>query len=287
MGEAVREGTDGAVRRLTLCRPSELNTITPTLRDELAAALDAAERDDEVRVVLLDAEGRAFCAGYDLGWGTHGQATVEESAERVWDSAADLQMIGRFASTWAKLHELSKPTIAAVSGWCLAGGTNIVFNADLIVAATSARFGYPPSRVWGVPEAPWTWVARLGLERAKRFMLTGDEITGPEAAELGMVLECVPDDELADCSMALAQRVAQVPLNQLQMIKASLNDVARTMYDPQRSRMLGSLFDGVARHTQEGLDFVARSEEIGWRDAVRERDEPFGDYGQRPKPDAT
>lgn len=281
MDEAVREEPHGAVRRLTFCRPEELNTITPQLRDELADGLERAERDDEVRVVLLDAQGRAFCAGYDLAWSTHAQAAGETVPEKVWDSAADQRMIGRFTSTWAQLHELSKPTVAAVSGWCIAGGMNIVFNADLIVAAESARFGYPPSRVWGVPEAPWTWVARLGLERAKRFMLTGDEISGPEAADMGMVLECVPDTELEDRAMSLAKRLAQVPLNQLQMIKLSLNEVARTMYDPQSSRLLGTLFDGVARHTQEGLDFVAQSEEIGFRQAVRERDKPFGDYGER------
>lgn len=280
MGDAVRVGTEGGVRRLTLCRANAYNTITPELRDQLHAALDEADRDDAVRVVLLDSEGPAFCAGYDLAWGTDMQASVE-GTHRVWDSAADVRAIGSFASTWARLHEISKPTIAAVSGWCLAGGMNIVLNADLIVCAESARFGYPPSRVWGVPEAPWTWVARLGLERAKRFMLTGDEITGPEAVELGMVLECVADDDLAERAAALARRIALVPTNQLQMIKWSLNEVARTMYDPQGSRMLGTLFDGVARHTQEGLDFVARSEEAGWRAAVRERDEPFGDYGER------
>lgn len=268
------------MRRLTLCRANAYNTITPELRDQLHTALDDADRDDAVRVVLLDSEGPAFCAGYDLAWGTDMQASVE-GTHRVWDSAADVRAIGSFASTWARLHEISKPTIAAVSGWCLAGGMNIVLNADLIVCAESARFGYPPSRVWGVPEAPWTWVARLGLERAKRFMLTGDEITGPEAVELGMVLECVADDDLAERAAALARRIALVPTNQLQMIKWSLNEVARTMYDPQGSRMLGTLFDGVARHTQEGLDFVARSEEAGWRAAVRERDEPFGDYGER------
>lgn len=280
MGDAVRVTTGGAVRRLTLCRPEAYNTITPTLRDELGAALDEADADNGTRVVLLDAEGPAFCAGYDLAWGTDVQATVE-GTERAWDSAADLRAIGSFASTWAKLHEISKPTVAAVSGWCLAGGMNIVMNADLIVCTESARFGYPPSRVWGVPEAPWTWVARLGLERAKRFMLTGDEVTGPEAAEFGMVLECVSDDELAGTADALAERIANVPMNQLQMIKWSLNEVARTMYDPQSSRMVGTLFDGVARHTQEGIDFVERAEEAGWRQAVHERDEPFGDYGER------
>jgi len=280
MGDAVRQTTDGAVRRLTLCRPDAYNTITPALRDELGAALDAADRDDAARVVLLDAEGPAFCAGYDLRWATDAQATAE-GRDRVWDSAADLQMIGRFASTWAKLHEISKPTVAAVSGWCLAGGMNIVMNADLIVCSTSARFGYPPMRVWGIPEAPWTWIARLGLERAKRFLFTGDEITGPQAAELGMVLDCVPDEELADTATRLATRIARVPTNQLQMMKRALNDVARTMYDPAGSRTLGALFDGVARHTQEGLDFVARATEVGWRQAVHERDAPFGDYGER------
>jgi enoyl-CoA hydratase len=184
------------------------------------------------------------------------------------------------ADTWAKLHRCSKPTIAAVHGWCIGGGTDLVLNADVIVAAESAVFGYPPARVWGTPEAPWVWVARLGLERAKRYLLTGDEIPGPEAARIGMVLECVPDAELLDQSMGLAQRMARLPLNQLQMLKLLCNQTAQ-QYQPEASRLLGCLFDGVARHTQEGLDFVGRAREVGFRQAVRERDEPFGDYGQR------
>ncbi len=151
------------------------------------------------------------------------------------------------------------------------------------MAAESARFGYPPSRVWGVPEAPWTWVARLGLQQARRYMLTGDEITAERALELGLVLEVVPDEDLAERAMALAQRIALVPANQLEMITMALNAVADRMYDPPASRRLGTLFDGMARHTQEGADFVARSQEVGFREAVRERDRPFGDYGERPK----
>src|SRR5262249_58383530 len=115
--------------------------------------LDEAERDSAISAVLLQAEGPAFCAGYQLDWATSGQAQVEATSERVWDSVADLQMIGRYATTWAKLHTISKPTIAAVQGWCIAGGTNMVLNADLIVCAESARFGYPPMRVWGIPPA--------------------------------------------------------------------------------------------------------------------------------------
>jgi enoyl-CoA hydratase len=286
MTSAIRSEDDGHVRRLVLCRPAEYNTITPGLRDELGAALDAAERDDGVRVVLLCAEGRAFCAGFGLDWSTAGQATAGAGAgagppARVWDTVADVEMIGTFGRTFAKLHEISKPTIAAVQGWCIAGGTDMVLNADLIVAGRSARFGYPPARVWGVPEAPWVWVARLGLERAKRYLFTGDEITAEEAATMGMILEVVDDDRLADHAAELARRVARLPVNQLKMMKWMLNDVARHQYQPDTSRLLGLIFDGVARHTQEGLDFVRRAQDIGWRDAVRERDAPFGDYGER------
>jgi len=283
MGEAIRIEDDGAVRHLVLCRPDEFNTITVGLRNELDAALDAADRDRAVKVVLVRAEGRAFCAGYGLDWSTAAPAGHDRADEPVWDTVADVQMISLFGNTFAKLHSISKPTLAAVQGWCIAGGTDMILNADLIVAGESARFGYPPARVWGVPEAPWVWVARLGLERAKRYLFTGDELTGTTAAEIGMILECVPDDELQDHVLTLAQRMAQLPLNQLQMMKWMLNDVARHQYQPDTSRLLGFIFDGVARHTQEGLDFVARAQDVGWREAVRERDRPFGDYGERPR----
>ena len=279
----IRVEDDGAVRHLVLCRPDEYNTITPQLRDDLGAELERADADNDVKVVLLRAEGRAFCAGFGLDWSTAAQATRDGEGARVWDSVADVRMIGRFGNTFAELHEISKPTVAAVQGWCIAGGTDMVLNADVIVAGESARFGYPPARVWGVPEAPWVWVARLGLERAKRYLFTGDELTAEEAAAAGMILECVPDDALLAHASGLARRMALLPLNQLQMIKWSLNAVARHQYEPETSRLLGFVFDGVARHTQEGLDFVRRAEAVGFRQAVRERDDPFGDYGSRPK----
>ena len=282
MGDAVRVTDHAGVRTMTLCRAGEYNTITPQLRDEFADAIDSAQHDDSIRVLLLNAEGPAFCAGYDLGWATGEQADDEQAENsRVWDSASDLHMIGEFAATWAKLHDSIKPTIAAVNGWCVAGGTNIVFNAHMIIAGESARFGYPPSRVWGIPEAPWTWVARMGLQQARRFMLTGDEITAQMALDMGLVLQVSADRDLPDDAWALATRIAQVPTNQLEMITRSLNAVADHMYDPPASRRLGTLFDGVARHSQEGKDFVARSEDVGFREAVRERDRPFGDYGER------
>jgi enoyl-CoA hydratase len=180
-----------------------------------------------------------------------------------------------------KLWYARKPTIAAVHGWCIGGGTDMVLCADMIVAAESASFGYPPSRVWGTPTTAM-WVYRMGLERAKRYLLTGDEIPAPEAARIGLILEAVPDAELDARATALAERMAQVPTNQLQMLKLLCNHTAENM-GLATSRLVGSLFDGIARHTQEGLDFVARAQAAGFRQAVRERDDPFGDYGSGPR----
>jgi enoyl-CoA hydratase len=278
---AVRTESDAGVRSIVLSRPDEYNTITPELRDELAAAIDEADADRDVRVILLRADGPAFCAGYGLDWSTQAQAAEGRAHERTWDSVADYQMMSRFVATYMKLWYASKPTIAAVQGWCIAGGTDMVLCSDLIVAGESAVFGYPPARVWGTPTTAM-WVYRMGLEQAKRYLLTGDEIPAPEAARIGLILEAVPDGELQEHAAALARRMARLPLNQLQMLKLLCNQTAESM-GMASSRTLGTLFDGIARHTQEGLDFVARSGEIGFRDAVRERDDPFGDYGSGPR----
>lgn len=284
MPETLRIEREAGVGTIVLTRAAEYNTITPALRDELAAAVDELDGDDGVRVILLRAEGPAFCAGYGLDWSTAAQA--EEAAapaqgRRVWDSVADHRMMKRFVDTYMKLWYASKPTIAAVQGWCIAGGTDLVLCADIVIAGEGASFGYPPSRVWGTPTTAM-WVYRMGLERAKRYLLTGDEIPAPEAARAGLILETVPDDELLDHATAFARRMAMVPTTQLVMLKLLCNQTAENM-GMASTRTLGTLFDGIARHTQEGLDFVSRAEEAGFRQAVRERDEPFGDYGARPR----
>jgi enoyl-CoA hydratase/carnithine racemase len=293
----LRTETERGVRSIVLARPDEYNTITPALRDELAAAVDAAEADRDVRVMLLCAEGPAFCAGYGLDWSTASEARAAPAGsaaggeprpwapglprdERAWDSVADYQMMSRFVETYLKLWYARKPTVAAVQGWCIGGGTDMVLCADLIVAAESAVFGYPPARVWGTPTTAM-WVYRMGVERAKRYLLTGDEIPARTAAEIGLILEVVPDAELRSRAFALAARMAELPLNQLVMLKLLCNQTVEQM-GLASSRLVGTLFDGIARHTQEGLDFVRRSGEVGFRQAVRERDDPFGDYGSRP-----
>jgi enoyl-CoA hydratase len=278
----LRTETHAGVRSIVLTRAREYNTITPTLRDELAQALDEADAAHDVHVILLRAEGPAFCAGYGLDWSTKAQAAegaASEQGERTWDSVADLRMMGRFVDTYMKLWYARKPTIAAVQGWCIGGGTDMVLCADLVVAADDARFGYPPARVWGTPTTAM-WVYRMGLERAKRYLLTGDEISATKAAELGLILEVVPAAELTAHATALAERMARLPVNQLVMLKLLCNHTVENM-GMGTSRLLGTFFDGVARHTQEGLDFVRRADDVGFRQAVRERDDPFGDYGSR------
>ncbi|HUY27968.1 MAG TPA: crotonase/enoyl-CoA hydratase family protein [Candidatus Binataceae bacterium] len=280
MPGTLRIEVDSGVAHIVLARAAEYNTITPALRDELAAAIDEADADSRVRVILLRAEGPAFCAGYALDSSTRAQSG-EQSRERAWDSVADYRMISRYVNTYMKLWYASKPTIAAVQGWCIGGGTDMVLCADMIIAGESASFGYPPARVWGTPTTAM-WVYRMGLEKAKRYLLTGDEITAPEAVRIGLILEAVADDRLLEHSTRLAARMARVPVNQLQMLKMLCNHTAEQM-GLGTSRVLGSLFDGIARHTQEGIDFVRRAEAAGFRQAVRERDEPFGDYGSGPR----
>jgi len=277
---AIRTETEAGVRSIIFARPAEYNTITPAFRDELAAAIDDADADCAVHVILLRAEGPAFCAGYGLDWSTVAQAT-EEERERRWDSVSDLRMMGRFVEVYMKLWYAAKPTIAAVQGWCIGGGTDMVLCADIVIAGEGATFGYPPARVWGTPTTAM-WVYRMGLEKAKRYLLTGDEIPAPEAARIGLILEAVPDAKLQEHALTFARRMAKLPTNQLVMLKMLCNQTAENM-GLSSSRTLGTLFDGIARHTQEGLDFVGRTQAVGFREAVRERDDPFGDYGSGPR----
>ena len=209
MATTLRTETEDGVCSIVLTRAREYNTITPALRDELAEAIDLADRDPEVRVILLRAEGPAFCAGYGLDWSTR---PPEREPERAWDTVQDMAMMGRFVETYMKLWYAKKPTIAAVQGWCIGGGTDMVLCADIIIAGEGASFGYPPSRVWGTPTTAM-WVYRMGIEKAKRYLLTGDEIPARRAAEIGLILEVVPDGELQSHALAFAKRMAREPVD--------------------------------------------------------------------------
>ena len=265
------------VATLTLNRPDRLNTITPDLLADLRAALERAWGDDDVHAIRLRGAGRAFCAGYDIGWGTESMEASE--AGRPWDPIADYQMLSRFVDTYMSLWRSPKPVIAQVHGFCVGGGTDFALCSDLIVCAEDCRIGYPPARVWGSPTT-MMWTYRLGLERSKRLLLTGDALDGRRAAEWGLASEAVPAGDLDDAALALAERVARLPSNQLHMMKLLVNQVIEQM-GLSTTQLVGTLLDGAARHTPEGTAFSQQAMQ-DVRGTVRERDRPFGDYGEGP-----
>jgi enoyl-CoA hydratase/carnithine racemase len=278
MSTSVLLETDGAVATLTLNRPERLNTITRQVAQDVRAALEEAQRDDTVRVIRLRGAGRAFCAGYDIDWGA--ESMQEAEPDRPWDPMADLAMMSRFVDTYMALWRSPKPVIAQVHGFCVGGGTDFALCSDLIVCSDDCRIGYPPARVWGSPTtAMWTY--RLGLERSKRLLLTGDALDGRTAVEWGLASECHPEAELDDQALALCKRVALLPSNQLHMMKVLVNQTIEQM-GLTTTQLIGTLLDGAARHTPEGSAFSqAALRDV--RAAVRDRDAPFGDYGQEPR----
>jgi enoyl-CoA hydratase len=191
----------------------------------------------------------------------------------------DYQMMSRFVRGFASLMHADKPTVVKIHGYCVAGGTDIALHADQVIAAADAKIGYPPMRVWGVPAAG-LWAHRLGDQRAKRLLLTGDCITGAQAAEWGLAIEAPAPEDLDERTERLVERIAAMPVNQLIMAKLALN-TALYQQGVVTSRMVSTVFDGIARHTPEGHAFVADAREHGFREAVRQRDEPFGDHGRK------
>lgn len=278
MADTVLAERHDSVVTLTLNRPERLNAITPQLADELRQALAEANADEAVRVVRLRGAGRGFCAGYDIGWGS--ETMVAAEGDRPWDPMADLRMMNRFVQdTYMALWRSPKPVIAQVHGFCVGGGTDFALCSDLIVCSEDCRIGYPPARVWGSPTtAMWTY--RLGLERSKRLLLTGDPLDGRTAAAWGLASEAVPEDQLDERGAALAARVARLPANQLHMMKLLVNQAIEQM-GLHTTQLIGTLLDGAARHTPEGVAFTRRAM-TDVRGAVAERDAPFGDYGQGP-----
>jgi enoyl-CoA hydratase len=276
--ETLRYEVDGRLARVTLDRPERLNAINRAMPAEIQAAVAEANADRAVHVIVLRGAGRAFCAGYDLDWGTRLSNEALEREQGIWDPVADWRMMSANVRAYMSLWESPKPVVAGIHGFCVGGGTDLVLCADQIVAADDVRFGYPPSRVWGTPTTA-LWVYRVGLERAKRLLLTGDAIDGQEAARIGLVGRSVPAAKLDEEVDALARRMATLPVNQLTMLKLLVNQTFENM-GLRSTQLVGTLFDGAARHTPEGVEWLGVSKREGFREAVRRRDAPFGDYGE-------
>lgn len=252
---------------LTLNRPERLNAITAEVARRLKQRVDQANDDASVHVIILQGAGRAFSAGYDLK--QYAEAG-EETQPRVWDPIKDYRMMKRNTDDFFSLWRSLKPTIAKVRGFAVAGGSDIALSCDLVVMAENAKIGYMPARVWGCPTTAM-WVYRLGAERAKRMLLTGDTIDGKTAAEWGLVVQAVAEDDLDAAVEKLADRVAGVPVNQLAMQKLMINQAFDNM-GLQGTQLLATLFDGITRHSPEGRWFQDFAAHHGFHEAVKWRD---------------
>ncbi len=275
MSEVEHEVT-GRIARLTLNRPERGNALTPTLLAELAAAVEEADLNPAVHVLVLAGKGKGFCGGYDLVWSAEGRLPNHDPGE-PWDPMVDYSGMSRNVRTFMSLFHCTKPVVCKVQGFCVAGGTDLALCSDLLLISTDAKIGYPPARVWGSPTTAM-WAYRLGAQRAKRLLFTGDSLSGSEAVEWGLAIEAPPPERLDERVEVLASRIAEVPINQLQMMKLLVN---QSLYSQglHATQLIGTVFDGITRHTKEGYAFAARAAQSGWREAVRERDEPFGDLG--------
>jgi enoyl-CoA hydratase len=286
---------DGRIARITLDRPERGNGITLEMPRELATAVERADLDPAVHVIALSGNGKGFCGGYDLvqsaergqerfgaedgDGGEPGSpldpATIAANHDPAgtWDPMVDYAMMRRNVRGFMSLFHADKPVVCKVHGFCVAGGTDMALCSDLLVIGADARIGYPPARVWGVPTTA-LWAHRIGPERAKRLLFTGDLISGEQAADWGLAIEAPPPDELDARFEALVERIARMPVNQLVMMKLLVN---QTLYAQglHATQVFGTVFDGVARHTPEGYAFQTRAAQEGFKAAVRERDEPF------------
>ncbi|TDK48954.1 crotonase/enoyl-CoA hydratase family protein [Antarcticimicrobium luteum] len=267
---------DGRIARVTLNRPEVMNAINDERPVELEAAVARADADPGVHVIVLSGRGEAFCAGYDLTFYAEGNGSGQATQEMPWDPIKDYSFMWRNTQHFMSLWRAMKPVLCKVHGFAVAGGSDIALCADMTIMGEGAQIGYMPARVWGCPTTAM-WVYRLGAERAKRMLFTGDKITGREAADMGLVLEAVPDDMLDDRVEEMAARMASVPINQLAMQKMVINQAIEQTGMMQTQR-LATIFDGITRHSPEGINFKTRAEAVGWKQAVSERDEGSWDW---------
>ena len=263
---------DGGKARITLNRPEKLNAISWQMQQELRDALWAADRDPHVHVAVIRGAGRAFSAGYDItpppGEQTHAPTGAHSMERDIWylEQAQQMRM-----AAW----DMHKPVIGQVHGYCLAGGTDLVFLCDMVIAAEDATIGFPPVRAMGSPVGHmWTYLA--GPQWAKRLLLTGDSVSGKEAERIGLVLKAVPAHRLEAEVEALADRIARIDVDLLAANKRIVNMAMELMGARTMQRMAAER-DAIARQSPVVHEFYAMAKEKGLKAALEWRDAAFGD----------
>jgi len=259
------------IARLLLNRPEQYNAINDAMPGEIRAAVEWANAEPQIHLIVVEGAGKGFCGGYDLAG--YAEQRIEHPCQQEahpWDPMADYAVMKRNTEDFMSLWRSSKPTIAKVHGAAVAGGSDIAMCCDLLVMAEDARIGYMPTRVWGCPTtAMWTY--RLGPLRAKQMMFTGDVIDGRTAANWGLANEAVPAEQLEDAVVRLAGRIAGVPSSHLAMHKLVVNQAMLSM-GLEQTQMFATVFDGITRHNPEGLWFRRYAQEQGFKAAVQWRD---------------
>jgi enoyl-CoA hydratase len=288
--ETLVYATDGPIATVTLNRPDELNTIVPPMPEEFEAAINLAIRNQVIKVIILRGAGRAFCAGYDFGEGFHlwdehvtTNGAWDSGKDFAWSTAHALAPTQKFMSMW----RAPKPVIAQVHGWCVGGGSDTALCADIVIASEDARIGTPYSRMWGC-YLSGLWIYRLGLTKAKEYALTGEPLSGREAADVGLINRAVPFARLEETVRQTARQLASIPLSQLAAMKLVVNQAYENM-GLGSTQILGPILDGLMRNTPDAVNFIRRAEKEGVRAVVAARDGLFGDYSQaaedeRPNP---
>jgi len=286
--DVVRYEERDSIAIITLNRPDKLNTLTEAMVQGVADGIDAASASKAVRAVVLRGEGRVFTAGYDLvagegagGWGSPFDAPTVEPRAGAWDPVRDYQFMNHNVQRFMKIWHCPKPVIGQIHGFAVGGATDLVLCCDQLFMAEDAYIGYAPSRIFGTPTT-MLWVYRLGLEHAKQFLLTGQAIDAPTALRIGLVSQVFPADELSARTEQYAERFQHIPANQLALNKLLINQAYENM-GLRTTQLLGTFFDGVTRHTEEAYRWAESFREKGFRQVIRERDAPFGDYGERKK----
>ncbi|MCP5068510.1 MAG: crotonase/enoyl-CoA hydratase family protein [bacterium] len=279
-GSVLYSKSDG-IATITLNRPEKANTLRMELIDELDNALRDANQDNQVKVVILEGAGDNFCGGFDFSGGLdHYESIKEENYDPGmdvhWVANHYTSYVSRFMGLWRGL----KPTIAKVHGYCVGGGSELALCVDLVIASDDARIGTPYSRVWGC-HLTGMWVHRLGLAKAKYYALTGEWISGEEAAKIELINFSYPLEELDQRVRELAEKLNSIPLTQLISMKLIVNQAYDNM-GLQSTQTLGPILDGIMRNTPEGREFVRVTAAEGVRGAITRRDGPFADYSQGP-----
>ncbi len=261
-----------AVRRITLNRPDKRNALNHDLRGGILHALEQADQDPAIRVMVVRGAGSCFSSGYDLGDGNEGQ-------DFPWYTpGGDGHWPRHVTQGWMRIWELGKPVIAQVHGYCLAGGSELATCCDLVYMADDAEMGYPAVR-FGVPDNHFhTWF--VGMRKAMEMMLTGDSLSAEECVQLGWANACFPSTELEEKVLEVAARVASVPPDLVQLNKRVVHRQMEIMGLHTGIRV-GSELCSLGTHQKSFHEFMAGTKQQGLTAALQDRDKPFGDYRTR------